>query len=173
MDRTTSEPVLKGITMSIRAGEKIAICGPSGSGKTSLILALLRMIEIQHGSINIGSVTITDHPREEVRSELNVVTQEPFLMPSTVRFNLDPYQSASDEDIITVLKKLGFWESIEQQGGLDMPMKATSWSMGQRQLLCLGRAMVRRGKILILDEATSRYVTSLLFAGHIVGHNLE
>ncbi|KAK9787197.1 hypothetical protein SCARD494_10727 [Seiridium cardinale] len=152
----SSPPVLKGVSMAIRAGEKIAICGPSGSGKTSLILALLRMIEIQQGSITIDGANLSNHPRADVRLELNVVTQESFLLAGTVRLNLDPFQSALDEDIIRALRKLGLWDVIVQQGGLDMQMKATSWSMGQRQLLCLGRAMVRKSKVLILDEATSR-----------------
>ncbi|KAK9423707.1 putative ABC transporter domain-containing protein [Seiridium unicorne] len=100
----SSPPVLKGVSMAIRAGEKIAICGPSGSGKTSLILALLRMIEIQQGSITIDGANRSKYPRADIRLELNVVTQEPFLLAGTVRLNLDPFQSASDEDIIRALQ---------------------------------------------------------------------
>ncbi|KAK2616711.1 hypothetical protein QQS21_000323 [Conoideocrella luteorostrata] len=148
-------PILKGVTMSIKPGEKIAICGPSGSGKTTLALSLLRMVETQQGSISIDGVDLAMHSRAEVRQRMNVVTQEPFIMPGDVRFNIDPLQSASDDIMVSALRKLGLWDVVKDEGGLSMPLNATSWSAGQRQLLCLARAMVRSGKVLILDEATS------------------
>ncbi|KAK6080859.1 ABC transporter [Seiridium cupressi] len=128
----SSPPVLKDMSMAIRASGKIAICGPSGSGKTSLILALLRMIEIQQGSITIDGANMSKHPRADVRLELSVVTQEPSLLTGTIRLNLDPFQSGSDEDIIRALQKLGPWDGIVHQGGLDMPMKRPlgPWARG-------------------------------------------
>ena len=155
--RETGPSVLKGLTLSIKAGEKVAICGRSGSGKTSLILSLLHMIHI-NGELVIDDVDIHNIVPNELRALINIVPQEPFLMPGSVRQNVDPFEIADDGDIIASLKRLGLWERIEAAGGIDSDMPLTSWSVGERQLICMARAMVRRSPILILDEATSRSV---------------
>jgi ABC-type multidrug transport system fused ATPase/permease subunit len=142
--------------MTVQPGEKIAICGSSGSGKSTLILALLRMVEIQEGSMTIDGVDLSKCSQSELRTRINVVTQDPFLVAGSVRFNIDPFEMIPDDKIIAALRRLGLYDIIEQGGGLDMEMNADSWSLGQRQLLCLARAMIRGGKVLILDEATSR-----------------
>ncbi|KAL4948254.1 P-loop containing nucleoside triphosphate hydrolase protein [Aspergillus filifer] len=150
-----SELALKEVSISIKAGEKIAVCGPSGSGKTSHLLALLGMIDVQEGTITIDGINILEASRSELRRKLNVVTQDSFLITGTVRFNIDPLQVASDQKIISALQTLGLWDKIAHEGGLDGRMELDTWSQGQRQLLSLARAIVQQGKLLILDEAMS------------------
>jgi ATP-binding cassette, subfamily C (CFTR/MRP), member 1 len=132
------------------------VCGPSGSGKTSLVMALLGMIDITEGRIIVDELDLSTVPRNELRSRINVIPQDPFFMPGTMRFNLDPHNRISDEDICTALQRVGLWGRVSANGGLDMVLSASEWSVGQRQLICLARALLVESSILVLDEATSR-----------------
>jgi ATP-binding cassette subfamily C (CFTR/MRP) protein 1 len=114
------------------------------------------MIETREGQIIVDGIDVSTMCRTDIRSHLNVVPQDPFLVPGTIRFNIDPFGKASDEDIIRALERVRLWARISEQGGLSKEMDTVMWSAGQKQLLCLARAMVRNSKILILDESTSR-----------------
>ncbi|CAI7640685.1 unnamed protein product [Penicillium glandicola] len=155
-DSHSTTPILKNLTMSIKSGEKIAICGPSGSGKTSLIMVILQMFDHQSGRISIDGENLAEISRSTVRSRINVVPQDPFFMSGTLRFNLDPYQSVVDAELIRAIERVGLWDRVRVKGGLDMEFSATDWSVGQRQLLALSRVLVKKSALLILDEATSR-----------------
>ncbi|KAJ5727659.1 multidrug resistance-associated protein [Penicillium malachiteum] len=150
----STTPILKGLSLNACPGEKIAVCGRSGSGKTSLILALLQMMELQQGEIKIDGINLQGLDPDHIRSCLSVVSQDQFFLPGTVRLNINPHRNASDEIIEKAIQRVGLWDRISSGGGLEMELKGSEWSVGEKQLLALARAMTIPSEILILDEAT-------------------
>ncbi|PQE04709.1 hypothetical protein CJF30_00004499 [Rutstroemia sp. NJR-2017a BBW] len=150
-------PSLCNISLSVNAGQKIGVCGPSGAGKSSFVALLLHMMEVIQGSITIDGADILTIPRNVLRERLTVIPQEPVFIKGSIRENLDTLGLANnDVTADEVLRKVGLWSIVTNAGGLDVPLEAEELlSHGQRQLFCLARAMLRRSKILIIDEATA------------------
>ncbi|CAK79181.1 unnamed protein product (macronuclear) [Paramecium tetraurelia] len=149
--------ILKNLSFSVNSKEKIGIVGRTGAGKSSITLSILRILEGVSGLIEIDDVDISKVQLQKLRSSITTMLQDPVIFTGTIRQNLDPLETCSDEEVMKVIEECCLLQLINERNGLDTPINegGDNLSAGEKQLICIARAILKKSQIVLIDEATA------------------